>query len=537
MGSGFTGERRLTLLACILGSSIVFIDGTVVNVALPAIERGLNADLVGQQWVVEGYLLTLGSLILLGGSLGDLYGRRRVFGLGVALFGLTSIACAVAPSIEVLIGARVVQGMAGALLVPSSLALIVATFDERERGRAIGVWTAWVGIATVAGPFAGGVLIDAASWRWVFAINLVPVAMTLFLIVTAIADHHDATEHRRPDILGALLVTLGLGGSVFALIEQQNLGWSDPLILVTGIGGLLALALFIVQERRAAEPMLPLGFFRRRNFGFGNLATVAIYAGLSIAIFFLMIFLQQVGGYSALGAGVALMPVTVIMFFGSSRFGALADRYGPRLFMSLGPIVAGIGLLLLTLVGHDVNYLTDVFPGAVVFGFGLALTVAPLTAAVLAGVEDNHAGLASGVNNAIARVAGLVGIAVAGAVVASSFATKLDTSLAQADIPTGTQAVAEAQKRPLNTTIPASVPEPARAEFAGALEDASVDSFHDVMTLAGLLAILGGIVSALGIRNPRRELHAAECPGGAICGASEEVGRAASEPEPAPVAS
>ena len=300
-------QKRLALVACIVGSSIVFIDGTVVNVALPAIRNDLDASLADQQWIISAYLLTLGSLILIGGSLSDLFGRRRVFALGTVLFGVTSLFCAMAPNPEFLVAARALQGVAGALLVPSTLATIVAVFPENERGRAIGTWTAWSGISTVVGPLAGGALIDLASWRWVFALNLLPVAATLYLIATALPESLDERqEHVHVDVLGAVLCALGLAGPVFALIEQPSYGWGDPRVFVPLIAGLGFFAAFIVQELRSPEPMLPLSLFKRRNFAVGNLATLTIYAGLGGALFFLTLFLQETAGYSALEGGVAL---------------------------------------------------------------------------------------------------------------------------------------------------------------------------------------------------------------------------------------
>jgi EmrB/QacA subfamily drug resistance transporter len=520
-------QKQLTLVACILGSAIVFIDGTVVNVALPAIQNDLGAGLADQQWIVEAYLLTLGSLILIGGSLSDLFGRRRVFALGAALFGLTSFLCAVAPSPELLIGARGLQGIAGALLVPSTLATIVAVFPESERGRAIGTWTAWSGVSTVIGPLAGGALIDFASWRWVFALNLLPVAATLYLIATALPERLDERQERvHVDVLGAVLCALGLAGPVFALIEQPTYGWSDPIVFVPLLAGFVFLAAFIVQERRSPQPMLPLELFKRRNFTVANLATLVIYAGLGAALFFLTIFLQETAGYSAIGAGVALLPLTAMLFLLSSRFGALADRLGPRFFMSVGPILGGAGLLMLALVDRHADYLTQILPALLLFGLGLAMTVAPLTATVLGDADAHQAGIASGVNNAIARVAGLLAIAALGAVVASQFASSLDSRVSDERLsPAARNAVADAKKQPLSGDVPSSVRGPERRTLEDALEASSVSAFRLGIGIAGGVVILGGIVSAAGIRNPRRKVSAAECPGGAICGASEELGR------------
>ncbi len=498
-----------------------------MNVALPAIREDLDATLAEQQWIVEAYLLTLGSLILIGGSLSDLFGRRRVFALGTALFGVTSFLCAIAPGSELLIAARALQGVAGALLVPSTLATIVAVFPEAERGRAIGTWTAWSGVSTVIGPLAGGALIDSASWRWIFALNLLPVAATLYLIVTALPESLDERQaDRHVDVLGAILCALGLAGPVFALIEQPRYGWSDPIVLVPFFAGLVLLAAFIVHERRSPEPMLPLDLFKRRNFAVANLATLVIYAGLGAALFFLTLFLQETAGYSAIEAGIALLPLTVMLFFLSSRFGALADRLGPRFFMSVGPLIAGVGLLLLMAVDRNADYVTQILPGILLFGFGLAMTVAPLTATVLGDADEHQAGIASGVNNAVARVAGLLAIAAIGAIVSAQFASSVDSRLEGERLsPPAQDAVADAKRQPLAGDVPPSVRAPERRTLEDALKDASVTAFRFGIGIAGGLVLLGGVVSAVGIRNPRRKVAAADCPGGAICGASEEIAR------------
>jgi EmrB/QacA subfamily drug resistance transporter len=504
-------QKRLTLAAAILGSAIVFIDGTVVNVALPAIRDDLHAGLATQQWVMESYLLMLGSLILIGGSLSDLFGRRRVFTIGVVGFGVTSALCAVAPTAGLLVAARGLQGLAGALLVPSALAVIIATFHEQERGAAIGSWTAWGGVSTLIGPLLGGVLIQATSWRLVFAISLLPVAAALYLIRRYVPSDLDQTVHRHVDVPGAVLCAVGLAGLVLALIEQPAYGWSSALVSTSLVVGVAGLVMFVLQERRSPDPMLPLGLFRRRNFAIGNLATLSVYAGIGSATFFLPVFLQQVAGYRPVEAGLALLPVTIVMFVLSKRWGALADRLGPRFFMGAGPIVAGGGLLLLLRAGTDAPYLGTILPAMLVFGLGLSLTVAPLTAAVLAGVEDEHAGVASGVNNAVARVAGLLAIAAVGAVVAAQFGSTLDETLRT--VPQGLRS------RPL--TVPAG-PAPVRA----AAQDASVDAFRAGILAAALLTALGGAVSAVGIVNPRRRVEAAGCPGGAVVGASRSLAHA-----------
>jgi EmrB/QacA subfamily drug resistance transporter len=505
----------------------VFIDGTVVNVALPAIREDLDVGLASQQWIVEAYLLTLASLLLIGGSLSDLFGRRRIFALGTALFGITSAMCAIAPNAEALIAARALQGAAGALLVPSTLSTIMAVFPEDERGRAIGSWTAWSGVSTVIGPLAGGVLIDAASWRWIFALNLIPVAVTLYLVLRELPPQADVRlPHKHVDWPGAVLAGLGLAGPVFALIEQPNRGWDDPLVFVPLIGGIVLLGLFLLQERRSPEPMMPLDLFKRRNFAVGNLATLLIYGGLGAVLFFLVLFLQETAGYSALEAGLALLPITLLMFFLSSRFGALADRLGPRLFMGVGPIIAGLGLMLLLMLDADVDYLTELLPSMTLFGLGLAVTVAPLTATVLSDADQNHSGVASGVNNAVARVAGLLAIAAVGAVVSGVFSSTVDDQVSGRPLsPQALEAIEEAKTRPLTTEAAQDAPPPQRPFLRRVFEDASVDAFRVAAGISGLLVIAGGVISLAGIQNPRRKVAAAECPGGAICGASEEVGR------------
>jgi EmrB/QacA subfamily drug resistance transporter len=519
--AGPAPSKRLTLIACILGSGTVFLDGTVVNVALPAIRQGLNAGLAEQQWVVAAYLLTLSGLILMGGSFGDLFGRRRVFAFGVGAFGICSLLCAVAPSGGFLVGARALQGIAGAMLVPNTLALIMDTFAEDERGAAIGSWTAWTAIATVVGPLGGGLLIGIASWRWVFAINVAPVLLTLWLLRYAPPGER---VNVRVDVLGALLAALGLAGPVFALIEQPQHGWSSPVVAVPLAVGLVMLAAFVWWERRTPEPMLPLELFKSRNFTVGNLTTFALYAGLSAATFLLALFLQEAAGYTALEAGLSLLPLTVLTFTLSRRFGALADRIGPRPFMGFGPIVAGVGLLLMLMIDTRAHYIAQVLPGVLVFGLGLSMTVAPLTATVLAGAPAHHSGIASGVNNAVARVAGLLAVAVVGAVCAAQFVNTIDTKLPVSAMSPQTQRAITVMKKRTLVTNASEAAAPERDRVHRALQDASVKAFHLGIGIAGLLAIAGGLVSLAGLEGAhRRRVRAECCPGGAIVGASEEA--------------
>jgi EmrB/QacA subfamily drug resistance transporter len=447
-----------------------------------------------------------------------------VFALGVAGFGAASALCAVSPSIGVLVVARALQGVAGALLVPSSLAVIVATFPEAERGPAIGAWTAFGAIATVIGPLGGGALLGIASWRWLFVVNVPFVVACVTLILVVIPPFARRRGGQRVDFLGALLCALGLGGPVFALIEQPRLGWGSPGVLGPLLAGALLLAAFVWHEARTRQPMLPLSLFARRNFAAGNVETLAVYAGLSTLFFFLVLFLQQVAGYSPLKSGLATLPTTIVMFVLSRRFGALADRFGPRLFMGFGPIVAGVGLLLLLRVGVRVDYVGQVLPALLIFSVGLSMTVAPLTAAVLAGVEEGQAGIASGVNNAIARVAGLLGIAAIGAIVASQFGSSLNARLADAKLSAPARsAVAQATRLALGRPSVSGLPSRQAKVILNAADGASLESFRVGVGIAGGLVLAGGLIGLAGIRNPRRAVRAAGCAGGQLVGASPDA--------------
>jgi EmrB/QacA subfamily drug resistance transporter len=519
-------HKRLALMAAILGSFVASLDATVVNVALPAIERDLGGGLAGQQWVSNAYLLTLGSLILVGGSLGDIYGERRIFTLGVAGFGVVSVICALAPSIEVLVAGRALQGVFGALLTPSALAVIVASFPPEERGGAIGSWTAWGGIALVIGPLAGGWLIDVATWRWIFAINVPFVVATVLIVRMAVPARPRADRTVRLDVLGAVLCALGLAGPVYALIRQPSVGWSSPEVLVALIAGLALLGAFLVHEARTPQPMLPLGLFRRRNFAFGNLETFAMYGGLSAVIFFLVLFLQQVVGYDALQAGLATLPITIVMFTLSRRAGRLADRYGPRWFMGGGPLVAATGLALLMRLDAHVDYVTDLLPALLLFSLGLSATVAPLTATVLADADEHNAGIASGVNNAIARVAGLLAVAALGAVVAGQFGATIDERLAGHQLsPAAQRVVNEAKDRTLVRAEPDGLPPAEARVVAQATQDAAVAAFRRGVGIAAAFVALGGLLGVVGIRNPRRVVSCEGCPGGQLTGAPAEAAR------------
>jgi len=403
---------RWVLTATVLGSALAFVDATVVNVALPRIGAELDADLAGLQWTVNGYTLTLAAFILLGGSLGDRYGRRKVFLIGVWWFAGASLLCGLAPNIQTLVLARALQGIGGALLTPGSLAILQASFHPEDRARAIGAWSGLGGIAGAIGPLLGGWLVELGSWRLVFLINL-PLALFVVLIaVRHVPESADPTAaHKALDVPGAVLGALGLAGLTYGLTEWPNRGGTDPLVLATLVVGVLGLVGFVIAERRSTHPMLPLDVFRSRQFTAANLVTFAVYGAIGVVFFLLVLALQVVAGFSPVAAGIALLPITVLMLLLSARAGALAQRIGPRIPMTVGPLVCAVGLLLMTRIGQGASYLADVLPAVIVFGLGLSLTVAPLTATVLAAAEDRHAGVASGVNNAVARVAGLLAVA------------------------------------------------------------------------------------------------------------------------------
>jgi EmrB/QacA subfamily drug resistance transporter len=447
--------------ATVLGSAIASIDATVVGIALPAIGRDFGSGLATLQWVVTGYTLTLASLLLVGGALGDRYGRRRVFVFGVVWFALASALCGVAPDPGVLIAARALQGVGAALLTPGSLAILEASFRTEDRGKAIGAWSGLSGVATAIGPFLGGWLVQAVSWRLIFAINLPLAALVVAVARRHVPESHDPDATGRIDTAGAALITAGLATLTYGLIDGPVRGWTSPTVQTALIGAVLLLGGFVLRERRAAAPMLPLSLFASTQFTATNIVTFVLYGALGGALFLLPIQLQQVSGYTALQAGISLLPVTLLMLALSARSGALAGRIGPRLQMSVGPVLVGVGLALLTRVGHAGDYLSEVLPAVTVFGLGLAATVAPLTTTALTTVPARHAGMASAVNNDVARAAGLIAVAV---------------------LPAAAGITGSAYLHP--------------AQFS--------DGFHTACLISAALCVLSGMLAAVTIRNPHR---------------------------------
>ena len=455
-----SARGRWVLLATVLGSAMASIDATVVGIALPAIGRDFHAGLADLQWVVTAYTLTLAGLLLLAGALGDRYGRRRVFLIGVGWFAIASGLCGIAPNAPVLIAARALQGVGAALLTPGSLAILQASFRPEDRGRAIGAWSGLSGVGTAIGPFLGGWLIQAVSWRLIFAINL-PLAVLVVVVARRhVPESRDTSLTGRVDLVGGVLVTVGLIGLTYGLIEGAG-GWTRPAPLAALIVGVVLLAAFIAYERRETAPLLNLKLFASTQFTSANAVTFVVYAAVGGALFLLPIQLQQVSGYTALEAGISLLPVTVIMLLLSARSGALAARIGPRLQMTFGPVLIAVGLALFGRIGASGNYVTEVLPAVVVFGFGVAAIVAPLTTTVLAAVPAEHAGMASAVNNDVARAASLIAVAV---------------------LPAAAGLTGSSYLHP--------------AQFSA--------GFHTASYISAGLCVLGGMLAAVTIRNPAR---------------------------------
>lgn len=484
-------RARWILAATVLGSSMAFIDGTVVNIALPTLQADLGASIADVQWVVEAYALLLASLLLVGGALGDRYGRKRLFTLGVGLFAASSVACGLSETVAGLVAARAVQGVAGALLVPGSLALISASFPEGQRGRAIGVWSGFSAINAGVGLVLGGWLLDAASWRWIFFVNVPVAAAALALAAWAVPESR-GTEERGPlDLVGATLVTAGLAGLTFGLVEAPSRGFGAPAVLGALVGGAGLLAAFLVHEWRSAHPMLPPALFGVRAFAGANLLTFFLYAGLAGAMFVFPLNLIQVQGYTATEAGAANLPFIALMFLLSRWSGGLVDRVGARLPLVVGPLVTAAGFLLFTRPGVGGSYWSTFFPAVVVMGLGMAIAVAPLTTTVMAAVHESHAGLASGVNNATSRVAAVLAVAALGPLVLGTFTSSLETRLDTLQLSATQREDVLAQSFQLGAaTVPASLPSASVEPVARALEQAFVDGYRAVLLVTAGLAVL-----------------------------------------------
>lgn len=501
---GTESQTRWILAATILASSMAFIDGTVVNVALPALQRNLQATAIGMQWVVEGYSLFLSALLLVGGSLGDRYGRKRVFLIGVLLFALASVWCGLAPGIEQLIAARAVQGIGGALLVPGSLAIISASFSPEKRGRAIGTWSGFSAITTAIGPVLGGWLIEHVSWRAVFFLNLPLAAAVIVITWRHVPESRDRNETGRIDWPGALLATVALGGLTYGLIESSRLtlfGW--PVVIAI-VGGVAALAGLVLVEARVQSPMLPLELFRSRNFTGANLLTLLLYFSLGGGLFFLILNLIQVQSFSATAAGAALLPFVVIMFALSRWSGGLIERYGARLPLIIGPVVASAGFTLLALPGANAGYWTGFFPGVAVLGLGMAISVAPLTTTVMSSVPEEQAGVASGINNAVARAAGLLAIAVLGVLMLQIFSRELERRLTNMDIPEATRTALYQQRIKLaGLDVSKDLDAKNQQEIQQAVRESFVSGFRFVVIIAAAMALAGALVALLLIESKK----------------------------------
>ena len=500
---------------------MAFIDSTVTNVALPQIQVRLGATALDAQWIVESYALFLSALILVGGSLGDHYGRRRIFTLGIAIFTLASVWCGLSTSPDMLIAARAVQGVGGALLVPGSLAIISASFEGEERGKAIGTWAGLSGVTTALGPILGGFLVENVSWRAAFLIN-VPLAIVVLLIAYRHVPESRDPDARKLDIPGAALATLGLGGVVYGLITSAEAGFTDlrvVLALVLGVGSLVA---FILWEGRAEEPMMPLGMFRSRNFSGANILTLLLYAGLGGSLYFLPFLLIQVHGYSATAAGSSFLPFTIITFLMSRWAGGLIVRFGARLPLTIGPVTAAAGFLLFALPGTEGSYWTTFFPAIVVLGLGMSLVIAPLTTTAMNSVSGRHSGLASGVNNAVSRTAGLLAIPVLGIFVFFVFSGSLDANVQDLDLSPKAQQQLEAEKVDLGgAEVPSSVGKETGAEIETAVKESFLAAFRLAMFIAAGMAVAGAVAAAIIIEGKDRPAPA------------ERVGRPEGETAPA----
>ena len=505
--SASSSTERWILFASILASSMAFIDSSALNVALPSLQAELQASGAQLLWVVNAYMLMLAALILVGGSLGDKLGRKKIFMLGIGLFLLASLACGLVPTVAILIGARVVQGVGGALLIPGSLAIISASFGDERRGRAIGTWSAATTLVTIVGPVLGGFLADAGLWRGIFLINIPLGVVALVVLFFKVPESRNQQAAPEIDYVGAALASLGLAGLTYGFISVPRLGFGAPLVLGALLGGVIALVAFVVVEVRSRHPMMPLQLFRSRTFSGANLLTLFLYAGLSVGLFFLSLNLVQAQSYSQSLAGLAFTPFAVLIALLSRLTGGLADRYGPRLPLIVGPGLAGLGFLLFALVGltaGPASYWTTFFPGIVIFGIGMAVTVAPLTTAVMGALPGHYAGTASGINNAVSRTAGVLAIAIVGALALFVFASALDARTATLGLPASVRAALQADSARLGAArVPAGVTPAQSDAIRLAIRLAFVDAYRVVMLVCAGLAWLGAAMAAVFVRGAR----------------------------------
>ncbi|UGQ49037.1 MFS transporter [Massilia endophytica] len=499
------GSERWLLAATILGSSMAFIDGTIVNVILPALQEAFHADVVAVQWVVESYAFLLAALLLVGGAAGDRFGRRRIFLIGVVLFGAASLACGLSMTIAQLVAARAVQGVGAALLVPGSLAIISASFEEKRRGKAIGTWSGYTAITGALGPVAGGFLVQQLSWRYAFLVNIPMAALVVWLTLRHVPESRDPEAPPGLDWIGALLASFGLGALVYGLIELPLRGWRDAQVLGATLGGVAALAVFIRYEKRHPAPMLPLGLFRSLDFTGANLLTLFLYGALGGSLFFFPLNLIQVQGYSVTAAGAALLPFTIVMFLFSRFTGGLSDRFGARLPLVIGPAIAAGGFALFAVPGIGGSYWTTFFPAVLVLGIGMTIAVAPLTTTVMNAVQASQAGAASGINNAVSRAAALLAIAVLGIAMQAGFNRQLTDEMAKREVAGGTRAEVEQQRSRLAAiALPESLPKAERAKAEAAVKSAFVTGFRWVMWLSAALALLSALSAWLTIGKQKR---------------------------------
>jgi EmrB/QacA subfamily drug resistance transporter len=484
------------LVATILASGMAFIDSTVVNIALPALQASLHASVVGVQWVVESYGLFLGALILVGGSLGDLFGRRLIFLVGVGIFAASSIACGLAPNIQQLVTARSIQGVGAAFLIPGSLSIISASFSEKTRGRAIGTWSGFTAITTAVGPVLGGWLIEHASWRWVFFINIPIAAAVITISLWRVPESRNAAAGH-VDWLGALVATVGLGGLVYGMIESVSLGWRDPLVFGSLIVGVACLTGFALIESKTSSPMVPLTLFHSRSFSGANLLTLFLYAAIGIFFFLFPMNLIQVQGYSTTAAGAAALPLILLVFSLSRWSGGLVAHYGPRAPLIIGPLIAATGFILFAIPGVGASYWKSFFPAFIVLGFGMAISVAPLTTVVMSSVSQDRAGAASGINNAVARVASLLAIAIFGIVMVRVFSSSLNRTLVGALLPADILQYVQSNEIKLAGINLSGLEANSMATIREAIAHAFVVGFRTVTLICAGLAVASAAVASL----------------------------------------